>query len=151
MTMMHKFMKIAIDEAKNSLSDIPVCAIVVKNGEIISKCINRKEKDNLATSHAEILAINEANKKLGSWRLLGCDMYVTLEPCPMCAWAVLSARFDNIYFGSYDTKYGAFGGTFNLSGFSEHKIKIFGGIMEKECDELLNSYFKRMRNEKTAG
>ena len=146
MTMLNKkYMDLIINEAKNVVSDIPVAALIVKDDEIISIKVNSKEKDNLVTSHAEILALQEANKKLNSWRLEGCDMYVTLEPCPMCAWAIISARINNLYFGSYDTKYGAFSSAINLKKLSNSKINIYGGIEEERCDTLINSYFEGLR------
>lgn len=140
-----KFMHLALESAKKSGDDIPVCAIIVKNNEIIALEVNRREKDNLTTSHAEILAIQAANKKLNSWRLSDCDIYVTLEPCPMCAWAILSSRIKNLYFASSDTKYGAFGGALNLNLFSDYKINVFGGFLENESDEILQKYFGKMR------
>lgn len=136
------FIKKAIEEAKKVKTDIPICAIITKNNEIIAITVNEREKNNLVTSHAEILALNIANKKLNSWRLNDCDMYVTLEPCPMCAWAIRNARIRNLYFGSYDTSYGAIS-TYNL--LKDSSTKVFGGIMEKECDEILKNYFESIR------
>ena len=141
-------MKLALEEAKNAKKDIPVCALVVKNNEIISITTNKREENNQTVAHAEILAINEANRKLNSWRLDDCDIYVTLEPCPMCAWAIINARFKNVYFGSWDLKYGAFGGAINLAKLANSKINIKGGILEQECNYLLENYFKNLRNEK---
>ena len=129
MTMLNKFMELAINEALKIKKDIPICAIIVKNNEIISISTNKREENNQTIAHAEILAINEANKKLNSWRLEDCDIYVTLEPCPMCAWAIMNARIKNVYFGSWDLKYGAFGGAINLA-------------------KLLKDYFEKLRNEK---
>ncbi len=125
--------------------EIPVGAIVVKDGEIISSAVNRKEEMNDVSSHAEILAIREAAQKLKRWRLDDCEMFVTLEPCPMCAWAILQSRIKCIYFGSYDTKYGALSSAMDLRKFSDSKPKVFGGIMEKECDEILRQFFERIR------
>ncbi len=139
------FMQKCIEQAKKSGKDIPVGAAVVKNGEIISASHNKKELLCEVSAHAEILALNEASKKLNSWRLLDCDLYVTLEPCPMCAWAILNSGIKNVYFGASDTKYGAFGGALNLCRYNGFKTKIFGGIMEKECEELLTDYFKSIR------
>lgn len=138
-------MKIAIEKAKKVKIDIPVCAIIVKNDEIIALEVNKREKNNMVTAHAEILAINKANKKLNSWRLEECDMYVTLEPCPMCAWAIINSRIKNLYFGSYDTKYGAFSSKINLKELADSKLNIYSGIEEYACDELLKNYFKKMR------
>ena len=148
MIMLNKFMQIAINKAKEVQKDIPVCALIVKDDNIISCATNKREEENQTTAHAEILAINEANKKLNCWRLDDCDIYITLEPCPMCAWAIINSRIKNVYFGSYDIKYGAFGSAINLANLANSKINIKGGILEKECNELLENYFKRMRNEK---
>ena len=146
--MCNKYFEILINEAQKVQDDIPVSALIVKNGKIISMSTNKREELNQTVAHAEILAINEANKKLNNWRLDECDMYVTLEPCPMCAWAIINSRIKNLYFGSYDTKYGAFGSVINLANLSNSKIKVFGGINEKNCNKILNNYFERMRNEK---
>ena len=139
------FMEEAFIEAKKSGSDIPVGCIIELNGEIIARAHNEKELNNDPTAHSEILAIKEASKKLNSWRLNGCNLYVTLEPCPMCAWAILNSRINTVYFSSYDIKYGAMGSKINLSDISNHKIKIFGGIMEDIGDKLLDDYFKNLR------
>ena len=125
--------------------EIAVGAIIVRDGEVIASAVNRKEELNDATGHAEILAIREASQKLGRWRLDDCESYVTLEPCPMCAWAILQARIKSVYFGSYDIKYGAFGSAIDLRNFSDWKPKVYGGILEKECDEILKKCFEKMR------
>lgn len=104
-----------------------------------------RELDNDVTSNAEILAIRKAEQVLGNWRLDDCDLYVTLEPCPMCGWAILQSRIKNVYFGSYDTNYGAFFSKVDLRKFSTFTPNVYGGIMEKECDELLNSFFTDLR------
>ena len=139
------FMEEAFIEAKKSKSDIPVGCIIELNGEIIARAHNEKELNNDPTAHAEILAIKIASNKLNSWRLLGCNLYVTLEPCPMCAWAILNSRINTVYFSSYDIKYGAMGSKINLSDISNHKIKVYGGIMEDIGDKLLDDYFKNLR------
>ncbi len=136
-------MEKAIQKAKNSGPDIPVGAVIVKDGEILAACHNEKEKLNDATAHAEILAIREASKKLKSWRLEGCELYVTLEPCPMCAWAIMQARIKTVYFGSYDTLYGAYSVFRELTKNVSSEIK--GGILEEKCDNIIKEYFKRMR------
>lgn len=138
-----EFMEKAIQKAKNSGPDIPVGAVIVKDGEILAACHNEKEKLNDATAHAEILAIREASKKLKSWRLEGCELYVTLEPCPMCAWAIMQARIKTVYFGSYDTLYGAYSVFWELTKNVSSEIK--GGILEEKCDNIIKEYFKRMR------
>lgn len=138
-------MSISINEAKKSGRDVPVGAVVVKNGDVIATAHNERELDNDVTSHAEILAIRKAEQVLGNWRLDDCDLYVTLEPCPMCGWAILQSRIKNVYFGSYDTNYGAFFSKVDLRNFSTFTPNVYGGIMEKECDELLNSFFIDLR------
>ncbi len=138
-------MKKCIEIARQSGRDIPVGCLIVKKNEIISSASNKREILNSISSHAEILALELAAKKLNNWRLDECDLYVTLEPCPMCAWAILNSRIRNIYFGAYDIKYGAFGSAVNLCNFSTFKNNIFGGIMEKECEELILDYFKKIR------
>lgn len=135
----------AINIAKQSDDDIPVGAIIVKDGRVIAKACNQKEKTNDVTCHAEIIAIREAEKILDNWRLTGCEMYVTLEPCPMCAWAIISSRIDTVYFGSYDKMYGALGSSIDLRNIAKSKLKVYGGIMEDECDKILAEYFKRIR------
>ncbi|MEI3270106.1 MAG: nucleoside deaminase [Candidatus Gastranaerophilaceae bacterium] len=142
---MNSFMSISINEAKKSGRDVPVGAVVVKNGDVIATAHNERELDNDVTSHAEILAIRKAEQVLGNWRLDDCDLYVTLEPCPMCGWAILQSRIKNVYFGSYDTNYGAFFSKVDLRKFSTFTPNVYGGIMEKECDELLNSFFIDLR------
>ena len=148
MIMLNKFMSKAISEALKVEKDIPIAAVIVKGDEIIASATNKREENNQTIAHAEILAINEANKKLDSWRLDDCDIYITLEPCPMCAWAIINARFKNVYFGSYDTKYGAFGSAINLAKLANSKINIKGGILETDCNNLLKNYFEKLRNEK---
>lgn len=138
-------MKRAINEALKSSDDIPVGAIIVKDGEIISKAFNTKEKEKDVTCHAEISAIRQAEKYLKNWRLDNCEMYVTLEPCPMCAWAIISSRVNTVYFGSYDRMYGALGTVVDLRKLANSKLKVYGGIMEEECDNMLKNYFDKMR------
>ncbi len=139
------FMEQAVNIAKMSNNDIPVGAVLVKNNEIIAKACNQKEKLQQATKHAEIIVIEEASKKFNNWRLEDCTLYVTLEPCPMCAWAILQARIKNIFFGSYDMLYGAFGSKINLCTLINSKTNIKGGILEEKCNNILDDYFKKMR------
>lgn len=139
------FMNEALKEAKKSGADIPVGCIIEKNREIIAYAHNEKEKTNDITAHAEILALKKAAKKLNDWRLIGCNLYVTLEPCPMCAWAILNSRIEKIYFGAHDLNYGAMSSKLNLSKISLNKPAIYSGIMEGECKELLDNYFKKIR------
>ena len=143
--MLNKYFDILIDEIKKETSDIPIGAMIVKNNEIISLTRNKRERNNSIISHAEILAINEANKKLKSKYLSDCDMYVTLEPCPMCAWAIINSKIKNLYFGSYDLNYGGFS-VLKLNKIANSKINIIGGIEETKCDKILKNYFKKIRN-----
>lgn len=144
-----KFMEVALKEAKKAykLNEVPVGAVIVKDNVIISKAYNLREKNNSSLSHAEILCIKKACKKLGTWRLEGCDMYVTLEPCAMCAGALTQSRINKVYIGAKDEKTGAVGSVLNL--FNDytfnHKVEVETGIMEKECQEILKQFFKELR------
>ena len=138
-------MRRALELAKSVTGEIPVGAVIVKDDKIISEGINQKEKNNDVTSHAEIIAIREAENKLKNWRLEDCDLYVTLEPCPMCAWAIINSRIKNVYFGSYDPNYGALGSKIDLRKIANSGLKVYGGIMETECDELLKQFFADLR------
>lgn len=140
-------MKRAINEAKKCTKDVPVGAIIVQNNEIIATAFNQKEILQDVTAHAEILAIKQAQQKLNSFRLKDCELYVTLEPCPMCAWAILQSGLSTIYFGSYNQQYGAFGTVIDLPKIANSKIKIYGGILEEECDKLLKEFFNEIRNQ----
>ncbi len=140
-------MKRAISLAKKAKSEIPVGALIVKDGVVIAETFNQKETSNDVTAHAEILAIREAEQKLGRWRLEDCEMYVTLEPCPMCAWAIVSARIKTVYFGSYDHNYGALGSVIDVRKLANSKMQVYGGIMEEECDRILKEYFNDLRND----
>ena len=140
------YMQEALKIARKSGNDLPVgCVIVNNNGKIIAKTHNKKEKLNDPTAHAEILAIKKACKVEKNWRLDNYSIYITLEPCPMCAWAILNSRISNVYFGSYDNIYGALGGKINLKNFINSDTKIFGGIMEEECTKTLKEYFEKIR------
>ena len=146
------YMKYALSLAKQSAEEgeVPVGAIVVCDGKIVGEGRNRREVVKNALHHAEIEAINEACKNLGGWRLWKCDLYVTLEPCPMCAGAIINSRIKNVYFGSYDAIYGAFLSALDLRKLANSKINVFGGIEEEKCDKLLKEYFKSLRYEKQA-
>lgn len=144
-----KIINLTISKAKNTSLDVPIGAVIVKNGEIISLQTNKREQDKRTIAHAEILALDEANKKLNSWRLDDCEMFVTLEPCPMCAWAIINSRIKTLYFGSCDTTYGGFS-TLKLNKIANSKLNIIGGVEEEECNRILEDYFKNLRgkNEK---
>ena len=146
------FMKEALKEAKKAYKklEIPVGAVIVKDGEIIVRAHNQKETKMDTTKHAEMIAIQKASKKLGQWRLLDCEMYVTLEPCTMCAGAIINSRIKKIYIGTSDEKAGAVGSVLNL--FDDytfnHKVEYEKGILQKECEELLKKFFKELREMK---
>lgn len=137
----------AIKEAKKTTKDVPIGCIILKDNKVIASSYNMREETNDVTAHAEILAIKQAQKILDNWRLDDCSLYVTLEPCPMCAWAILQARIKEVYFGSYNKKYGAFGSAIDLSTFSDFKPKIYGGIQEEECDKILEEFFSGIRKD----
>ena len=140
-------MKAALFQAKKAelIDETPIGAVIVKDGKIIARGYNKRETKKNALMHAEIIAIDKACKKLGGWRLPGCDIYVTLEPCPMCAGAIIQARIENVYFGAYDQKSGCLGSACDLSEALPHKIAYQGGIMQKECESILKDFFKNLR------
>ena len=149
--MENKYMKEAIALAMESEKEgeVPVGAVIVKNGEIIATGRNRRETEKNALHHAEIEAIDNACKTLGGWRLFGCDLYVTLEPCPMCAGAIINSRIKTVYFGAYDNKAGSFGSVADFNHLPyNHKPEIIAGVMEEECSALLTDFFKKLRNKK---
>lgn len=138
-------MKRAIAEAKKTIKDVPIGAIIVKDGQVIAKAHNQKEELQDVTSHAEIIAIKKAQSALKTWHLKDCIMYVTLEPCPMCSWAILQSGISSLYFGSYNHEYGGFSTDLNLKKVANSKIKIYGGIEEEKCDKLLKDFFEEIR------
>lgn len=144
----HVFMQkaIALAEKAAACGEIPVGAVVVKGGRVIGRGYNTRESENSVTGHAEINAITEATKHLGDWRLDGCDLYVTLEPCPMCAGALINARISRVFFGAYDNVMGSFQSVadFSVLGYP-NSPEIHGGILETECKELLQKFFKNKR------
>lgn len=145
---MKEFMKEAILEAKKAYSEgeVPVGAIIVKDGEIIARGRNHREKKQNALSHAEIEAINSACETLGSWRLEGCELYVTLEPCPMCTGAIINARIKKVVFGAFDSSMGCMDSVINLCDYPlGHKVEIYAGICEDECKALLQDFFQKLR------
>lgn len=147
-----KWMKKAIKQAKKAAQkdEVPIGCVIVKDDQIIARAYNKREMKQCSTAHAEILAIEKACKKLGSWRLEDCDLYVTLEPCPMCSGAIIQSRIRNVIFGAYDPKGGCMGSNMNINdvrGFN-HYPDIEGGILQDECSRLLKEFFKAKRKKK---
>lgn len=149
-----KIMKEALKEAKKAYDklEVPVGAVIVKDDKIIARAHNLKETKFDTTKHAEILAIQRASKKLKSWRLIDCEMYVTLEPCSMCAGALINSRIKKIYIGANDEKTGAVGSVFNLleDYTFNHKVQIEKGILKQECENILKDFFKEIRKIKSS-
>jgi tRNA(adenine34) deaminase len=150
--MEEKFMKEALKEAKKAYNklEVPVGAVIVKDGKIIARAHNVKEQKNDTTKHAEIIAISKASKRLESWRLIDCEMYVTLEPCCMCTGALINSRIKKVYIGAMDYKTGACGSVLNLleDYTFNHKVEIETGVLKDECEDLLKSFFKELRASK---
>ncbi len=145
------FMQRAVELAKISAleGEVPVGAVVVKDNEIVGEGRNRREYGKNALYHAEIEAIDNACRKLGGWRLWQCDMYVTLEPCPMCAGAIINARIKRVYFGAFDKKAGSFGSVVDFNSIAyNHKPEVISGVMQEECSLLLTDFFKKLRKMK---
>ncbi|MBP1557145.1 MAG: nucleoside deaminase [Oscillospiraceae bacterium] len=142
-------MREAINEANAAaaLGEVPIGAVIAQNGVIIARGHNLRETDKHALAHAEIVAINEACKKLGGWRLPNCTLYVTLEPCPMCAGAIINSRIDRVVFGAFDPKAGSLGSLIDLSKVPyNHSPQLCGGVLQEECADLLKNFFKSLRN-----
>ncbi len=143
-----RFMKEALKCAKKAaaLGEAPIGAVIVRDGVIIARGYNRREIDKNALKHAEIAAIDKACKKLGGWRLPGCTMYVTLEPCPMCAGAIINSRIERVVFGAYDKKSGSLESVVNLFELPyNHKPSVSSGVLQKECSNILTSFFTELR------
>ena len=147
-----KYMKQALAQAQKAyaIEEIPVGAVIVKDGKIVAKAYNQKETKTNPIAHAEILVIQRASKKLERWRLDDCDLYVTLEPCSMCAGAILQARIKNLYIGTMDPKTGACGSVLNLlqDYTFNHRVNVKTGIMKNECEKILKDFFRYLRNKK---
>lgn len=146
------FMSLAIEEAKKSLelNEVPIGAIVVKDGIVIGRGHNLKETTSDATEHAELIAIKEAVKHIGDWRLIDCELYTTLEPCAMCAGAILNSRVDKVFIGAKDLRMGCCGTVINLLDMPSfnHKSVVEFGVLESECSSILSEFFKSIRNKK---
>ena len=146
-------MQEALDQAQEAAEagEVPVGAVIVRDGQIIAKAHNMTEQMKDPTAHAEILAIRQAAKALGGWRLTGCQMFVTTEPCSMCAGAIVWARIEKLYIGTMDPKAGACGSVFNIPQEEKlnHRVEIENGLMEEECSQLMKTFFKKIRNGKS--
>ena len=144
-----KFMNVALKEARKAFdkNEVPVGCVIVKDNKIIARAHNQRHTKNSVLGHAEIIAIQKANKKLNTWILEGCTIYVTLEPCPMCAGAILQSRMDKVVFGAYEPKFGACGSIVNLLDEKKfnHQVEIEGEGMEEECRNLLKNFFQILR------
>ena len=152
MEKVERFMREAIKEAKKAelIDEVPIGCVIVKNDKIISRGHNIRETKQSPIGHAEIVAINKASKKLNSWRLEGCDIYITLEPCIMCSGAIIQSRIRNIYFGAFDPKGGALGSSINVleAKSINHHPNVISGVLQEECSLLLTNYFKSKRIKK---
>ena len=148
------YMNVALGEAKKArmLNEVPIGAVIVINDEIIARGYNLRETEQNATAHAELLAINEACRKLGSWRLEEATLYVTLEPCPMCAGAILQSRVKRVVFGAHDPKAGCAGTFMDLLQDQRfnHQCEVTSGVLEEECGGILTAFFKELRSRKKA-
>ncbi len=147
----HHFMKLALKEAQKALKkeEVPVGAVLVYQDKVISKGHNTRETKQISLNHAELLCIQSACKKLNTWRLEDCVLYVTLEPCPMCAGAIMQSRIKRVVFGAYDKKGGSYGSSFNINEIPtlNHYPEITSGILEKECSEIISNFFKERRKQ----
>lgn len=148
-----KFMKEALKRAKKGLAqgEVPVGAVIVCEGRVVASGYNRRTKTQTAISHAETYAIDRACKKFGSWRLPECDLYVTLEPCPMCMGAALNARVRKIYFGAYEQKGRSMTEELAKSNLLNHTLEVEGGVLEEECSQVLSGFFRSMRARSKSG
>ncbi|MBQ8925330.1 MAG: nucleoside deaminase [Clostridia bacterium] len=148
-----RFMGEALKEARLAYEagEVPIGAVVVRDGEVVGRGHNRRESDKNALAHAEVLAIDEACKALGGWRLWECDLYVTLEPCPMCAGALVNARVRNVYYGAKDEKAGSIESVTKLFDLPyNHRPKAYGGVRKEECAALLSEFFEVLRGKRTS-
>lgn len=150
-----RYMKEALKQAKKAdkIDEVPIGCVIVYEDKIIAKAYNRRNIDKNTLAHAELLAIKKASKVLGDWRLEDCTMYVTLEPCQMCAGAIVQARIKKVVVGSMNPKAGCAGSVLNLLQMDEfnHQVELEIGVMEEECSRMLKEFFKRLREEKKKG
>ena len=147
-----KYMKEAFKEAKKAelIDEVPIGCVIVKDDKIIARGHNQRETNQSPIGHAEIIAINKASKKLKSWRLEGCDIYVTLEPCIMCSGAIIQSRISKVYYGAFDPKGGALGSSINVLEAKNinHHPEVISGVMQEECSKIITNYFKAKRQSK---
>lgn len=152
MTIHEKFMKEAIRQAKKAyvLDEVPIGCVIEYEGKIIARGYNRRNTDKNTLAHAELTAIRKASRKLGDWRLEGCTMYITLEPCQMCAGAIVQARVSEVVIGSMNSKAGCAGSVLNILQMAEfnHQVKIIKDVLKEECSEMLSSFFRELRERK---
>ena len=154
MTTDERFMREALKQAKKAfaLNETPIGCVIVYDGKIIARGYNRRSTEGSTIAHAEISAIRKANKKIGDWRLKGCTMYVTLEPCQMCAGALVQSRITRVVIGAMNRKAGCAGSVINLLNMAEfnHQVEITSGVLEKECSEMMSGFFKNLRESRKA-
>ena len=147
-----KFMKAAIREAKKAgkIQEVPIGCVIVSDGKIIARGYNRRNIDKNTLAHAELSAIKKASRKMGDWRLEGCTMYVTLEPCQMCAGAIVQSRMDKVVIGSMNPKAGCAGSVLNLLQIPafNHQVELKKGVLEEECSQMLSDFFRKLRESK---
>lgn len=147
-----KYMLLAIEEAKKAeaIAEVPIGAVIVKDGDVIARAHNQRERSQQALSHAELIAITKANKHLASWRLEDCTLYVTLEPCPMCAGALVQSRIKRVVYGASDPKAGCVGTLMNLVEDKRlnHQVEWRAGVRKEECGKLLTDFFRKLRKSK---
>lgn len=147
-----KFMKEAIRQAKKAeaIGDVPIGCVIVSEGRIIARGYNKRNKNKTVLAHAELLAMSKACKKTGDWRLEDCTMYITLEPCQMCAGAIVQARIPRVVIGSMNPKAGCGGSVLNLLQMKEfnHQVEVTRGVLEEECSEMLSAFFRKLRQKK---
>lgn len=146
-----ELMGLALEEARKAaaLGEVPVGAVVARRGEVVAAAHNTRETEKNALHHAELLAIDAACKKLGGWRLHRCDLYVTLEPCPMCAGALINSRMKTVYYGAPDPKAGSCGSLINLFALPyNHQPALVSGVLEQECADILRNFFRELRKKR---
>ncbi len=140
-----KVVQSAIEQALKCIKDVPIGCVIKKGGKIVASAHNLREANNDILAHAELIAIKEAQKKLNTSRLKGCELFVTLEPCPMCAWAIIQSGISAVYFGSYNPQYGALISNNIFKNLTNFTLKVYGGIEEDKCNKILEDFFKSIR------